>query len=110
MSEYRLRPHERQALERMGHQAISFAPPSVDPGHLAGCSGIARLGLCIRCDRLPQPGPQIRAQAKRNALGVYECSKQVVGGVHVTSIPPESGIAQTANVGGAVVAIPSTKG
>lgn len=52
-------------------QRIAFEQPGIVPG-LQGCSGIAPLGLCIRCDRLYQPGPQIRAQAKRNALGVYE--------------------------------------
>jgi len=68
-------------------QRIPFEPPGVIPG-LDGCTGIARLGICIRCDRLTQPGHQISPAAKRGALGVYECSNQVIGGVHVCSVDP----------------------
>jgi hypothetical protein len=89
-------------------QRIAFEQPGIVPG-LQGCSGIARLGLCIRCDRLYQPGPQIHAAAKR-VLGLYECGNQVVGGVHVTSIPRESGAAQTVKQGGEVVTTPANGG
>jgi hypothetical protein len=68
-----------QLLEKRmpGPQRIAFATPDVVPG-LKGCSGVARLGLCIRCDRLYQPGVQIAAQAVR-VMGVYECINQVIG-------------------------------
>ena len=85
----------------MSIQAIAFDPPGIVPG-LDGCTGVARLGLCIRCDRLYQPGHQIAPEAKRGALGLYGCGNQVVDGVHVGSVPREQGVAQAFCLGGVV--------
>jgi len=90
-------------------QPIAFDTPGIVPD-LKGCSGIARLGLCVRCDRLYQAGEQMHPIAKRGAGGVYSCGKQVVGGVHVTSITTYSRGGQSAKCGGEVVAIHSNAG
>ena len=63
-------------------QRISFAQVPQIAG-LDGCSGVARLGLCIRCDRLYQAGHQISPAAERGPLGVYICAHQVINGVPV---------------------------
>ena len=46
---------------------------------LAGCTGIARVGICIRCERLYIGGPQIAPLAKRES-GVYRCIEFVSNG------------------------------
>ncbi len=103
-----------RALEQM---AINGAGPVEFPANpwraaepLSGCTGVRGVGVCICCDRLYQPGPQIAAKAKRGPLGVYECGNQVIGGVHVTSIPGSGGARTSFSLGGEVVAIPATKG
>jgi hypothetical protein len=93
----------------MNLQRIPFDPPGVIRG-LDGCTGIARLGLCIRCDRLTQPGHQISPAAKRGALGVYECSNQVIGGVHVTTVPDSGGVSPSCSLGGVSAASHANKG
>ena len=50
---------------------------------LRGCSGVARLGIFIKCDRLYIGGVQMRAAAVRDANGVYSCANQVIDGAHV---------------------------
>lgn len=100
----------RDAAEKHGLQPISFNPPAPPTG-LQGCTGIARVGICVRCDRLYISGHQIAPQAKRNgAQGVYACAEQVIGGVHVTSIPPIQVADQNLAVGGEVVTTPANEG
>ena len=64
-------------------QKISFAQVPQIEG-LDGCSGVARLGLCIRCDRLYRAGRQISPAAVRGPRGAYECEELVINGVAVT--------------------------
>lgn len=100
----------REAVELHGLQPIPFHPPEPPPG-LQGCTGIARVGLCIRCDRLYIGGPQIAPQAKRNGTqGVYACPEQVIGGVHVASVAASAQCAQTAIHGGEGNATPAHRG
>jgi hypothetical protein len=49
-------------------------------------------------------------EAQRRDDGSRWCPNQVVGGVHVTSIPRESGAAQTVKQGGDVVTTPANGG
>ena len=90
-------------------QQITFNTPPQRPG-LAGCTGVARVGICIRCDRLYQRGDHIAPAAVRPRGGVYVCANQVIDGVHVTSVPPVQGVDQSQHVGGVNAAIPATEG
>ena len=65
---------------------VQPSPGSTDSGTfdteaplLAGCTGIARVGICIRCERLYVGGPQIAPLAKRES-GVYRCIEFVSNG------------------------------
>ena len=64
-----------------GAVAVRFSGP--DPINaaplLAGCTGIARVGICIRCERLYIGGPQIAPLAKRES-GLYRCIEFVSNG------------------------------
>lgn len=102
MAEYQIKERERLP------QPIRLVMP-INPD-VPGCTGIARLGICIRCDRLHLAGGPIKPRAQRGSGGVYECPDQVVDGKHVTSIPRESGIEQSATLGGMRTAIPANEG
>ena len=100
----------RDAAEKHGLQPISFHPPEPPEG-LQGCTGIARVGLCIRCDRLYIGGPQIAPQAKRaGTQGVYACAEQVIGGVHVASVSRDSGVDLSLSNGGEHITTPAIEG
>jgi sorbitol-specific phosphotransferase system component IIBC len=90
-------------------QPMPFHPPE-PPSGLQGCTGIARVGLCIRCDRLGIPGEQIAPQAKRGPLGVYACVEQWIGGVHVGSVAATDPAEKTAVCGGVATDSTLTKG
>ena len=77
--------HAGPQLGRPAPQRMPFERPGTVPG-LDGCTGVAGRGLCIRCDRLYQPGHQIAPEVRRGDGGVYVCPNQVVGGVHVCSV------------------------
>ena len=100
----------KDAALALGLQPMPFHPPEPPPG-LQGCTGIARVGLCIRCDRLYIGGPQIRPEAKRTGTtGAYACSEQWIGGVHVGSVAATDPAAQTAVFGGDCNASPAIEG
>jgi hypothetical protein len=90
-------------------QTVTFATPPQRPG-LAGCTGVARVGICICCDRLYQRGDQIAPKAVRPKGGVYSCRNQVIDGVHVTNVAPIQGVDKAANCGGVDAATPVTEG
>lgn len=90
-------------------QPIRFAVPAPTPG-LSACTGIARLTLCIRCDRLYASGPSIAPAAVRGVGGVYSCADQVVDGVHIATVGHGAAGHLSPAVGGGCSADPADTG
>jgi hypothetical protein len=84
-----LREFDRRRMAEAGTKPISFALPTT-PG-IKACTGVARVGVCVQCDRLYLAGEAITPQARRGEGGVYRCSEQVIDGVHVGSVDPANG-------------------